>query len=345
MKIVHVLTRVEGGGGVHAAALAHAAARRGDTVSFIAPERVDPSFDWVPLALRQAPRIWASLRRADLVHYHGVRAGLMGLVSYRRRSMLTTHALHALRRTAGWRRALAGLLTRLVARLADLVVTVSEAEKRDLERLDPTLADRIEVVLNGVKPAPLPTPDQRKAARERFRLADGDKVVLFVGALIDQKQPELALEAARLAKREVPELALLVAGSGPRVPDIAPAETSWLRLLGQRSDVEELYAAADIVLNTSRWEGLSMALLEALWRGRPIVASDAPGNSEAVGDAGVIVGNGAQQLADAIRDLLASDERRDVLSARARARAERLFDEESMVDATLRLYDRLCPRE
>lgn len=345
MNIVHVLTRVEGGGGVHAATLAGASARRGDTVSFVAPERVDPSFDWIPLAPRCIPQIWASLRRADLVHYHGVRAGLLGLVSFGRTSMLTTHALHAVRRTTGWKRTAAGLLTRLVARSATLVVTVSEAEKRDLVDLDPTFADRIEVVLNGVKPAPLPTPAQRSAARERLGLTDDDKVVLFVGALIDQKQPELAVAAGRLARRDVPELQLLLAGGGPCVPEIAPAERSWLRLLGQRSDVDELFAAADVVLNTSRWEGLSMALLEALWRGRPIVATDAPGNAEAVGDAGVIVGASAQELADAIRDLLADDERTELLARRARARAERLFDEATMVEATLRLYDRLCPKK
>jgi glycosyltransferase involved in cell wall biosynthesis len=117
-----------------------------------------------------------------------------------------------------------------------------------------------------------------------------------------------------------------------------------VRLLGERDDVDDLLAAADAVVNTSRWEGLSLALLEALWRGRPLVVVDAPGNAEAAGDAGLVVRErDAAAVAAAIERLFAEPRLLEALSGRARARAEACFDERRMVAGTLALYDELVP--
>jgi glycosyltransferase involved in cell wall biosynthesis len=153
----------------------------------------------------------------------------------------------------------------------------------------------------------------------------------------------LAVDAVRRAQRRIPELRLLIAGAGPLRREVEIAAGPNIELLGWRDDPSVLLAACDALLNTSRWEGLPLSLLEALWRGRPIIACDAPGNAEAAGEGGVIVhGRDPQQLADAITSAFQTPGTLEELGRRGRARAVREFDEHRMATATLALYDVLA---
>jgi glycosyltransferase involved in cell wall biosynthesis len=337
LRIVHVLTESKGGGGAYALTLAHAVASNGDEPEFVAPERFSDDFPTTPLWAR-APTAMGVLRRADIVHCHGIRAGLVARLLLSPATILTTHGLHALRSSTGAKRVLASRLTRSVLRSAGHVVCVSDSEREDSLRLAPGLQSRVRVIPNGVPPVPLPSQDDKRAARERLRLPVDAPVLLFLGGVRYQKNPLLAADAVERARRRVPELVLLVAGAGPELPELRKREREWLRVLGHREDGDELLVAADAVLNTSRWEGLSLALLEGLWRGRPVIVTDAPGNGDAAGDAGLVVSQSAGAVADAIVELFETPALYDELSRKARGRAEALFDERRMIEQTLRLY-------
>jgi glycosyltransferase involved in cell wall biosynthesis len=94
---------------------------------------------------------------------------------------------------------------------------------------------------------------------------------------------------------------------------------------------------ADVFVFPSLFEGMPMALIEALTAGLPIVASDIPANREAVADAGILVaGSSVTDVVDAVREIIERPEVARRLSARARSRSE-AFSATSMVNGYLEL--------
>ena len=234
-----------------------------------------------------APRLRG---RADVVHAHNVGAAVVAHLATRwpaRRPPLlaTVHGLPA----ADYPRA-----ARLLRRTADLVVAVSDSERALL--VDAGLpADRVRVVDNGVAALP---PVDRAVARRALGLADDVPVAVWVARLAPPKRPDLLVEAWRA----VPEPAvLLVAGAGP----LRVAATERVRVLGERSDVATLLAAADVYCLASDSEGMPMAVLEAMAAGVPVVASAVGGLVDACRDAAVLVPPGdAAGFAAAVTTLL-----------------------------------------
>ena len=102
-------------------------------------------------------------------------------------------------------------------------------------------------------------------------------------------------------------------------------------------------AAADVVAVPSRWEGMSLGLLEALARGRSVVATDVAGSAEAIGDdAGAVLPvDDAPALADAIAARLQNSELAAAEGHAARARAERSYDLRRSTAAIAELYAEL----
>lgn len=324
-----------GGGGAHVLALARASAASGDEPELVTLEAFSPEFPHVSLRSARASRV---LRRADIVHCHGVRSGLAMRLLLARPTILTPHGLHALRGSRGVHHFVARELTRHVLHSAGHIVCVSESELADVLRLIPGKRAQLHLIHNGVPSVTPPTERQRLDSRRRLGLSDKVPVLVFLGGVRYQKNPLLAADAVELALKQVPGLVLLVAGEGPLLSELNARKSDSLRVLGQRNDTHELLIAADAVLNTSRWEGLSLALLEGLWRGRPLIVTDAPGNAEAAGDAGLVVAQEASAVARAIDRLFTEPQLLPRLAKRARARAEEMFDEKRMIEETLRLY-------
>lgn len=331
-----MLTEGRGGGGVHAADLAAAASARGDAVVTVvtgAPDRARRG---------GAARLARLAAHADVVHCHGVRAALVTPPVRRGRMVVTTHGLHASRGTRGPRAPFARALTAGALARAHAVVCVSEDDAAEVRRVAGRVARRSVTIPNGVAPRPVASGPERAEARDGLDLPADAPVLLFVGSLIPQKNPELALEAADRARRGVPGLVLLMAGEGPLRQAVRGRAGAGTLVLGARPDVGALLAASDALLNTSRWEGMSLAILEALWRGRPAIATDAPGNREAVGDVGLVVAADAGALAEAIARAFMEEGLLADLSERARRRAEARFDVADMTRETLALYDRIA---
>lgn len=196
-------------------------------------------------------------------------------------------------------------------RRPDGYVAVSEAVARILKAAG---ADNVVVVHDGVSAlSPLPP------------ALDGP-AVLAVGACVAHKGHEVLAAAAS----QLDGLDIGVAGEGPlRYPG--------LRYLGFRDDVAALLAAADVFVHPSIEEGLGQAVIEAMLAGVPVVASDAGGLPELVGDAGILVRRGdPDALARGIARALAGDH--PSVEA-ARARASTLFSVDRMVEGTLRAYE------
>jgi glycosyltransferase involved in cell wall biosynthesis len=213
-------------------------------------------------------------------------------------------------------RAVFGLVVPRAVRGAARILTVSERTKRDLVELYRVPAERIVVTPNGVDPA--------------FSPGDGSgHYVLSVGAIQRRKDQLAALEAAR----EV-GLPFVVAG-----PEKEPGVAAELRRRGARLEgyvaierLAELYRGAACLVQSSRFEGFGLPVVEAMASGTPVVAVSDPALSEVAGDAAVVVGE--QGLADGIRTALAERERL-VAAGLERARA---FSWRATAERTLAVY-------
>jgi len=297
--------------------------------------------------VRRFPRLAVMARRADVVHAHGEVAAIASLpILAATHSVWTTHGLHLVRRSSGPRLRLAETALRAIVAATDRTICVSEPERAELvERLGARAAAKLVTIENGLPPVPEPAPGERAAARAELGLDDGTLAVLFAARLEERKDPIAAARAVSVARAEGAQVTLVVAGEGPLAGELAGMGDDGVRLLGQREDVGRLLAAADAFVLPSHREGLSYALLEAMAHGVPPIASDVPGNADAVGDAGLLVPVGdVAALARAFGELASDAAERERLGRLAAARADERFGAERMIAATRAVYEQVLAR-
>jgi glycosyltransferase involved in cell wall biosynthesis len=189
---------------------------------------------------------------------------------------------------------------------------------------------RVHLIRNGVDVAAEVTPVPAAAIR-----------IVAVGRLEPEKRFDVLIDAVRLlVERDVP-VDVVVAGEGSQRATLAESAAGLpVRLPGFISDSAKLWAGAELFCLPSGSEGLPFALLEAMMRGVPCIATDVGDVAAALGDAGVIVAPGDPvALADAIQALAGDPARRIRLAAAARERALSAYDVDVMVERTLRLTD------
>ncbi|GGQ97344.1 glycosyltransferase family 4 protein [Kitasatospora griseola] len=372
LHVVLVLAAATGGIGAHVRSLTQGLVAHGVTVTVCAPEGTDRRYgfsaagarlhtvDITPTSGARSDAVAiGELRRAftgaDIVHAHGLRAGLLADLALRTAGrfpgirpetplVVTSH--HALLAT-GLERRLQRLMERRVVRAADLVLGASSdlvARARELGATDARLGP---VAAPPMPPAAL----DRAAARAALPGGDdGRPVVLAIGRLVAQKCFALLLDA-------VPHFAapggsmphVLLAGDGPERQALAErvrAERLPVEVLGHRDDIAELLAAADLVVLSSRWEARSLVAQEAMRAGVPVVATAVGGVPELVGDAAVLVPFAdPRALGGAVRELLGDEQRRAELVAAGRAQARTWPDEAATVAQVLSVYDELVQRQ
>ena len=198
----------------------------------------------------------------------------------------------------------------------------------------------IRVTYNGVQVAE-PAAGRAQALRAELGVPADGLLVLFVGRLVVHKDVPTLLRAVARLQARLPQLRLALAGDGPLQADIAREVAALslqpvVRLLGQRDDVTDLIAAADVMVLPSLREGLSNVILEGMMGGKPVVASRAGGNIELIEhDRGgwlFDIGDDAA-LAQALERLAVDAPLRARLGEGARQRAEAEFSIPSMVRA------------
>ena len=205
----------------------------------------------------------------------------------------------------------------------------------------------VTLIYNGV-PAAFASGGPRSAPAEH-------PTVLAVGALTAQKDYPALIRAAALCvprfEAQGRRLRFRIAGSGAAEGEMRRtiAETSMeahVELLGTRTDVSRLMGEADLLANSSIYEGFPIALIEAAMSSLPVVATDVGGSGEIVldGESGRLVPPGrADLLAEGIFDLLSDPATYAAFSERARAASQR-FTVEQCADAHLRLYGEIAGR-
>lgn len=210
-------------------------------------------------------------------------------------------------------------------------IAVSEDIRNIRIGRDGILPEKITMIPNGV-----PIPDQgqdtavRQAIRTEFRLNPDQPVVGTVGRVIPAKAYPVLLEALALVRKKVPDVHWLQVGDGPQMQEIQALAQSMklddmISFAGRRSDVDELLESMDVWVMSSIFEGLPVALLEAMATSKPIVITDAGGITDAVQDgeeALVVPMNQPHDLAEAIIRLIENKELAVRLGSNARIRVQ-----------------------
>ncbi|MER6449922.1 glycosyltransferase [Streptomyces venezuelae] len=352
LRTVQVLgTGAGAGSSAHVRSLATGLAARGVRVTVCAPVQAEGEYDFTGAGAQFAPDAVSALRAAcaaaDVVHAHGVRAGMRAALAIRGRRVPLVVSWHGEGPTAaGALGRLARMLERHVARAAAVVLGAS-SDQVDAARSRGARDARLAPVAVPAGPAgPDAAADPGKV---RAELGAVERPLLIaVGSLVPHRGYSVLLDAAREWRGLDPAPLLVIAGEGPLRAELSrriEAEGLPVRLLGRRRDAAQLLAAADLAVLPSRWEARALLAQEALRVGVPLVATAVGGVPELVGEGAVLVPPGkAGPLASAVTGLLADPDRRAALVAAGRVQAATWPSEDDTVAQVLSVYDELMER-
>src|SRR5205823_6535906 len=191
---------------------------------------------------------------------------------------------------------------------------------------------------------------RREATRAALGIAPSEVVCGAIGRLVREKGYAELFAAAAEVRRTRPNVRFLVVG--PEDPDKSDAlsaeeidrarRDAGICFLGMRFDVEDLYTAMDLYVLASHREGFPRSAMEAAAMGLPIIATDIRGCRQVVdaGSSGLLVPVGDHAaLAAAIGRLVDDERARASMGAAGAAKAIAEFDQQDVIDTTLRVYD------
>ena len=359
MRILLVATGLGIGGAERQATdLASAMAEQGHNVCLAyltGPILITPSHPHVRLeplqieksvarAINGLGRLVLLIRRfkPDVVHSHMLHANLLCRLA---RILVSMPVLISSAHSSNEGGRLRMLMYRLTDRLADKSTNVSDAAVQAFVHLRAVTPNRMICIHNGIDCRRFAFDAQARERVRREHSAADRPVLLAVGRLTEAKDYPTLLRAFADSLRDHPDALLWIAGAG-ELKDLLANLVSKLGIessilfLGARDDVPALLCAADIFVQSSRWEGFGLAVAEAMATERVVVSTSADGLAEVVGDEGYLTEPGdPDSLAARIRAALAlTDEQACAMGSRARRRIQERFSLEAIVDRWLELY-------
>lgn len=285
---------------------------------------------------------WLRNQRPSVLHTHLFTADAWGRTAGRfARVPAIFSTVHS---TNMWKGEMHRWIDRVLARHSTCVIACSKEVGETLVVHDHLPRDRVVVVPNGIDLKRFQNVDAG-GVRKQLGIAATLPVLVVVGRLHEAKGHADLLAALDLIRSETPDFQCLFVGSGElREPLEADVTRRGLigrvRFLGQRRDVPQLLAASDVMVIPSRWEGLPIALLEAMAMEKAIVATAVGGIPDVVEDGGhglIVAPGDIPALGRAIRRLLVDAEFRQRLGRAAGERVRQRYD----VAATASAYENL----
>jgi glycosyltransferase involved in cell wall biosynthesis len=227
--------------------------------------------------------------RPDIVHTHLGRADNYGRVAaLMARVPVIVSTVHNVER---WKE---GIALRLIdsgtSRIADRLIACSGRVAEHLRELKTVPMDKVIIVRNGIRLRDWfepPAAASVAAVRRELQTDSQAFPIGVVGRLELQKGHPCLFHALASIQEEVPHLRLWIVGEGTQLPVLQKLAAdlqiaSKITFCGVRRDMREVYAAADLVVMPSLWEGLPIALLEAMAAQRPVIATSVGGIPEVI---------------------------------------------------------------
>jgi len=290
----------------------------------------------------------------DLVHTHSSKAGIIGRWAARLANIPTIiHTAH------GWSfndyqhpivRKFYIFLERITARVTTKIICVSKHDIDTALRYKIAQGEKLTLIKYGILLRKFRGPKTDIQLKKRgLGIANNDPVIGMVSCLKPQKSPADYVRAAIEIYKEMPAVNFLMVGDGvlrSQCKKILDATTLNGRFIftGWRRDVSEILDVLDVVVLTSKWEGMPISIIEALSKGCVVVATDAGGTSELVKDnvTGYIVQPGSyRQVARKVINVLNDRQLFQSVKNRAYSFIDDSFDVSRMVNEIHNLYQRL----
>jgi glycosyltransferase involved in cell wall biosynthesis len=287
-------------------------------------------------------------QRVDLVHAHHTPALVDSALATKLAGvpLIATDHCKLYPTSTRWR-----VLENVASRFADTVVAVSEHSKADLIRYQGLNPGSLEVIYNGLD---LQTPNGLNASelRAQLGLRPDDVIIGTAARLESQKGLELLISAAKLVVAKAPKTRFVIVGGGTEEPKLRQMVRDMslddhVIITGFRIDAVMIMSLMDCFVQTSHWEGMPMALLEAMALAKPVVATAVGGVPEVVvdGQTGLLLHNrDAGQLAEALLTIRGRPEMASGMGAAGRERYQQLFTSRAMIAQYERLYGAILKR-
>jgi glycosyltransferase involved in cell wall biosynthesis len=287
-------------------------------------------------------RSLTSKTKADIVHAHGYKGDIYTYFALRGSDTPFVSTCH------NWIDdnllvTLYGMADRRVLRSYSAVVAVSDEVKQRLLKAG-VRADKVHLIRNGIDLRPF---DNALPSLRNNGSGDDALQVGFIGRLSSEKGADIFLEAAARVLIELPSTKFVVVGEGPDrdkleslIDNLKIRES--VSMVGRRDDMPAVYASLDMMVSSSRREGLPMGILEGMASRLPLVATS-------VGDVPTVVLDGRtgvlvppedpKSLASAIVTLLRNPAQRESFGAAAKKLIEDEFSATRMTNDYLRVYE------
>jgi len=305
-------------------------------------------FDW---------RVWGQVKQLmideqiDIVHAHGTRANSNVFRSAKQLNLPIVYTCHAWSFHPG-QSALVNRLRilseRFLVRQADVNVCGALASRESGRKHFGTFNP--EIIYNSIDQDRFNPGNEFKPIREELNIGKDEVIVISIARFTKQKQPQALVKAFAKVAALHSNVRLVMVGDGEDKDEtVALAQTLGIsdRIIFQpfRQDVADLLAASDIYVLPSLWEAFSIALLEALYMGKAVVATNVDGTPEAVTDGvnGLLVSpdNLIDGTAEAISKLVADPELRKQMQQKAHEMVYGKYNAEDMAKGNERVYETL----
>ena len=298
-------------------------------------------FDW-----RWVLRVKRLLKdeHVDLIHAHEFDANVQGTFVAALSGVPLVATVHG--KNYFWEKLRRRLAYQWVSRNATMVA-VSENLKQFIVEKVGVDSGHVKVVYNGVDLLPHCGPDDIDQCRKELDLPTGDQIVGVVGNLYPVKGHQYLIAAIPAVLAKCPNTTFIFAGRGQLEGELKEqvhqlGVAPKVRFLGLRQDIPRILAVLHAFVLPSLSEGLSLAILEAMVAGKPVIATDVGGNPELVEDSetGYLVpSQNSQALADRLISLLMNRDRALQFGKVGQLRAQGQFSLRTMVREYQAIYD------
>jgi len=280
--------------------------------------------------------------KPDLVHLHSAKAGMVGRLSAKSLGLRCVYTAHGWPFTEGVpskKQAVYRNIERIMARLTNQIITVSEFDKRIAVDARVAKPAKLTVVHNGVSEVSDIT---------RSEISHGLPPKLIMVARFEvQKDHQVAINALSQLKKL--KWIMEFVGDGPDLAQAMELAHSLglddrIVFSGACNDVPSRLAAADIFVLASRWEGFPLVILEAMRAGLPVIASDVGGVKESVEHnvTGILVPRSSEKyMVSALEGLINNPALRTSMGKKGRAAFKANFTLETMLKKTLKVYEQV----
>lgn len=278
----------------------------------------------------------------DLIHTHNPSPHFYGSIAGLLTRVPVVHTKHGRNYPGSFKKV---LLNRIASQLSQRIVAVSTDAADVCRQIEKIPASKVQTILNGVDVERF-FPGSQGTLRDELQIGDHIPLLGIVARLSSEKNHRLLLDTCQILKSNGSLFHLAIIGDGPLREDLEQGVITRnlegsVTFLGMRQDIPKLVRAFDVFVLSSRTEGVSLTLLEAMSCCVPVVATDVGGNPEVVVDGvtGFIVPQDAKALAQKIKVFIQDAGLREMMGKAGRERVLAKFTLIKAAELYLDLYN------